>query len=1059
MFSKSTIKHQTGSALDFSETLVALTTSHPEVWKDLDSSKTPCSERLQSLFKQGSHTGPPEFWQNMMEFAHTIPSSLLPRDSSSVENVLNALLTGITRKDESRSNAESAWTTYFDLAAFFTVNLPETDRDSILKERFLPVIHQYVRPTSEHSQYSIQSANVPGILKRILNEPAILTVVQGELRTLAERLIESIKGSAPEQSREFEHFQNTAMAEAQRFFSLQAQVLSHSSNETTKQEGLKIKLDIVQQCFDLLNARKGKPFGAAGCVEAAVEDMDPVILNQSQQLEPLRHFLLHDLPSLSSSPSQVQLFGLLYSCQRTEIFQKAWRATSDEIIDSVDSVEKLSTVVRFITSSKLPPNFEGIVQSSGLQRYLLGSMMKTLDENASWAVLAQLSDVQRTAISPATFTSFLAAISDHVVTEDKASKALAGLQLVISEFRPMLEPMVSTDQMANLMQNLLRAEESPEDDISQAALDVIQKLQLMMTSEKSEVRAHPPLAVLQNGFYEVSDSSLSISSLVQLAGRMLKSDIPNSALTVKEVLPDASRWLALLKKHVQAPPAEELTISEIGGIIYLVEKTDQKDRSLQASPWDVDGLSPALRMAWFVAELEESIVPSLPMEDESSRAAVLRILWLTISLLRTQLDSARSNLLWDETRPAVRAEAESFYVKAEGMLQSLLTSKAGDHAFFAILNDPLLREASGVSSWAFYNALTYSNITKFAVEQRLLKAPSDEILFHTLTEVRRGPNKILSAFQLKAFRNSVSRIPTTTRLVNELVADLTGLDFSNQGSEVLIKLVFLNLLLSDVGINVESIAKQRLVFFVKHCISWVSIFASNTPIQTEIYKSFRIILPKVIDVYGDHWSEIVTHLISIWLQSAEPIGKSQSKHATLPLWHATLELFKVLKILSRLDDVAEDLPEAMTESANELNQGLINLTNNLTTISEDENHPLRLMNELLAQLLSSIVHVPSIVELLPLINAKSRPIQEAMYRLLRRHVREVQQDLSVDAALNKSTTRLPEELISCIVQPPASGLLEDVKLGKRLPSQPFAFLLGWMLVFDHLETSVSLILI
>ncbi|WP_258270836.1 hypothetical protein, partial [Escherichia coli] len=59
------------------------------------------------------------------------------------------------------------------------------------------------------------------------------------------------------------------------------------------------------------------------------------------------------------------------------------------------------------------------------------------------------------------------------------------------------------------------------------------------------------------------------------------------------------------------------------------------------------------------------------------------------------------------------------------------------------------------------------------------------------------------------------------RVCNELVSDLTGLDVSQQQDKVVRELVTLNTILGSQDDVVDVIAKQRLVFLIKHIAPWL----------------------------------------------------------------------------------------------------------------------------------------------------------------------------------------------------------------------------------------------
>ena len=128
-------------------------------------------------------------------------------------------------------------------------------------------------------------------------------------------------------------------------------------------------------------------------------------------------------------------------------------------------------------------------------------------------------------------------------------------------------------------------------------------------------------------------------------------------------------------------------------------------------------------------------------------------------------------------------------------------------------------------------------------------------------------------------------------MCNELIADLTGLDTEAKPEEGtclrkvtestccaltifkpgniltltgLRQLVLLNaVLFSQEGIT-ESIAKQRLIFFIKHVVPWIQDIDTPLPIRAEVCRALTSLLPLIGDLYGEHWGDILHALANSW---------------------------------------------------------------------------------------------------------------------------------------------------------------------------------------------------
>lgn len=89
--------------------------------------------------------------------------------------------------------------------------------------------------------------------------------------------------------------------------------------------------------------------------------------------------------------------------------------------------------------------------------------------------------------------------------------------------------------------------------------------------------------------------------------------------------------------------------------------------------------------------------------------------------------------------------------------------------------------------------------------------------------------------------------------------------------------------------------------------------------------------------------------------------------------------------------------------------------------------------------------------LYPLLTCKSSHIPHAAFHLLHRKIPAEQEQVSLEAVLAKTDdSRLPEELISLILEPPTLERTEHTYSSTGLPVDfGRSYLLGWKLVFDH----------
>ena len=81
-------------------------------------------------------------------------------------------------------------------------------------------------------------------------------------------------------------------------------------------------------------------------------------------------------------------------------------------------------------------------------------------------------------------------------------------------------------------------------------------------------------------------------------------------------------------------------------------------------------------------------------------------------------------------------------------------------------------------------------------------------------------------------------------------------------------------------------------------------------------------------------------------------------------------------------------------------------------------------------------------------------MQQTAFDILHKRIPAAQEQISVEAALDKSTARLPEELLSLILDAPTMAALVDASFERTMPLPLRGYLLSWLLVFDHLQHAV-----
>ena len=294
-------------------------------------------------------------------------------------------------------------------------------------------------------------------------------------------------------------------------------------------------------------------------------------------------------------------------------------------------------------------------------------------------------------------------------------------------------------------------------------------------------------------------------------------------------------------------------------------------------------------------------------------------------------------------------------------------------------------------------------------------------------------------------------------MCNEFVADLTYADIEQKQKKSFQQLVLLNLILEGQDGIAQTIAKPRLVSFVKHVVPWLQNSDIPLSIRAEISRTLICLLPLMSDIYDSLWATILESLAEAWSKPKELAFENGENGIHIPFLHASLKLYAQLQLLTSGEDPNDDLLDAWKDSEEAIANGLLSLLKHTHHVPDEFHQPLKVVNELLARQIAKIPlkHLESAEDLYPLLYVDSQPVQQTAFNILHRQIPARQEQISIDVAIEKSTARLPEELLSLILEAPTMEALAGANFDRSIPLPLRGYLLSWILVFDHLEHAVS----
>lgn len=114
--------------------------------------------------------------------------------------------------------------------------------------------------------------------------------------------------------------------------------------------------------------------------------------------------------------------------------------------------------------------------------------------------------------------------------------------------------------------------------------------------------------------------------------------------------------------------------------------------------------------------------------------------------------------------------------------------------------------------------------------------------------------------------------------------------------------------------------------------------------------------------------------------------------------------------------------------------------------------------EFLCRLIGTIPieNLENVDELFPLLAADSRVVQRTVYEVLHRYIPGIQEQVSFDVALSKTAIRLPDGLMSLLLEAPTIKSISTADNKDKMWTSIRSYLLSWKVVFDHFSNAVCL---
>lgn len=470
---------QTGSALDYAKVLTLLSVELPDVWT-VDypgSGKKSATKRLCQFLRKGSQGGPPEFWSQIAALLSNLPPSILVKHADTESDkmadgekdpptpVLSALHEGLNSKSESRTNRFSAWNAYLTASDLALSSFDDVaTRRRIVTSSVLPILAQYLRPPSDESRWAVTGAQGQEVCVRACNQ-AIEQDAESfdeEWKALSNTIIEDLKTSLPEQAKDYSKSQDSFSAKAEKWYCLHAALLNGNGQNIP---GFIFKHTVpleISSAISVLQARNGKPYGAAAALETSIQRVPAIVLGDEGCKANIVRFVNESLPNLLLSPSAKYLIRTLNRLEGSSDVSQSYNKCMQILAEAPESASKSTALQSFISSPSLATNdslFE--IVTANLNQAMKG------DDTMKWnLVMAALSNP----VAPKSLTDeLLASMTEDLSLSPKSVFGLHGLEMTIKHNSDKLTDFARSPKSSGLLSKLLVLANSPDEGLSQRA--------------------------------------------------------------------------------------------------------------------------------------------------------------------------------------------------------------------------------------------------------------------------------------------------------------------------------------------------------------------------------------------------------------------------------------------------------------------------------------------------------------------------------------------------------------------------------------------------------------
>ncbi|KAF7549707.1 hypothetical protein G7Z17_g6202 [Cylindrodendrum hubeiense] len=956
--------NQAGSALEYVRALTKMTQSYPDVWSSSKSPSDPKSplSRLQAFIAKGSQGSQPRFWEYLDQLLSILPADQLTPEVAS--RLLTSLKSGITNREEPRTNTSPAWKCYIDTAKRLLGTLPVDDQLPFVQEHLFPLIEQFLFSVSEKTAAIPLGPNAISVLVEayiatVQSSPPVVSASSEEWNRLASVFCAKISGSLPEVSRDYHQSQEKIAEEGRRWFSLVGQIEDKAAELELPDHAAAPSSVVISQSITLLESRNMKPYGAARILEYALSTAPRLFVDGAEKR--VSTFLLsltgEDTAKAVASPSSRYLLSCIHLLGAvSDELATVWASWIKAILELPSGSARDSALASLISRDS-------------------GSALARKDKEVQDHVVAQSVNLARG--EAGCWEVLEAAVTYQSLTDDSYRQLLRQLVDILEK-----EPQHTESTLRALE---ITAKGRPDLFSQDEDIHTTLVAQLLSLSEIDNHVVSSKATAVRSLLDSHGEGTLPVVSIIQTN---LERAGPQSL--------DTNVWMTELTPFLEQPVNPSLTITNnLGGAAALAEVSEAPPIRV---PRDRKGRSIPMRMALYVCQLSESnlLLSQLP---KPFQVELLYLQCLTVQLVSDQITCMEENRLWKTVgHSEASSQAEGFVSSMRNILSTLTSEiKIWDDSVVHDLVNLLIKHSKELTPRGLYSARALGEVVQSLTEAGVVSHLEESLLKPDILKI--SPATALSASALiTGFGETLQPSKIVNTFSNRVVSEVAGA--APQGAKTLMTLVLLSTCAQIYELGELPVANNRIVFAVRQITSWLDEPESlSAPLCAEVCRALTHLLPCMKDVYGSYWEKTIEFCISLWNRAHD-----YKLEQALPFIHASLKLFKTLESLQEPND---DLVDAIKEHASAKPRSLIEL---LRLQRYATSQPLEIVDAMLCREVDKIPlrYIPELSDIFGLVASESRDIQTAAFNLLHKAIPAKQEQRSVDVLLDKTDEMLAE---------------------------------------------------